>query len=71
VFILGCGAEKTAIVLNYDCGNKESSGYSQLCGGCSAEDLLRSDETFNITVLVSTDQRIFRQSGQQAIIALS
>jgi len=60
VSILGFGDEKTAIVLNYDCGKKESSG-------CSAEALLRS-ESFIISVLVSTDRRVFRKNGQQAII---
>jgi hypothetical protein len=54
------GAEKTAIVLNYDCGKKkESSGCSQLCGGCSADVLLRSDKNSNISVFVSTDRRVF------------
>jgi hypothetical protein len=60
VSILGFGAEKTAVVLNYDCGKKESSRCSQLCGRCSAEALLRSDEGFNISVLMSTDRRVFR-----------
>jgi len=59
--ILGFGAEKTAVVLNYDCGKKESSGCSQLCGGCSVQALLRSDESFNLSVLMSTDRRDFRE----------
>ena len=58
--ILVFGAEKTAIVLNCDCGKKESSGCRQLCGGCSADALLRNDESFNISVLVNTDRSVFK-----------